>query len=195
MCARKGEAFAPSKRDGAAGRHGTRGKYAAGGGQNGQQDIGHTQGGSQQVPEQCVTGDAPPQSGVQGQRRRDSQHGYRRRRQRRPGQRQGQRRAGQGHQAQSAPAAALLQHPQRRCRRQQGKERGFAHLPWAVPYGGERVGQRAGELFLQRPEQDRRGQGGVECQHIRQELFHTITSREYMRRAIRKSVAFRPRIL
>ena len=97
--------------------------------------------------------------------------------------------------AQSAPAAALLQHPQRRCRRQQGKERGFAHLPWAVPYGGERVGQRAGELFLQRSEQDRRGQGGVECQHIRQELFHTITSREYMRRAIRKSVAFRPRIL
>ena len=43
----KGEAFVPSKRDGAAGRHGTRGKYAAGGGQNGQQDIGHTQGGSQ----------------------------------------------------------------------------------------------------------------------------------------------------
>ena len=70
----KGEAFASSKRDGAAGRHGTRGKYAAGGGQNGQQDIGHTQGGSQQVPGQRVTGDAPPQGGVQGQRRRDSQH-------------------------------------------------------------------------------------------------------------------------
>ena len=76
----KGEGFGSSKRDGAAGRHGTRGKYAAGGGQNGQQDIGHTQGGSQQVPGQRVTGDAPPQGGVQGQRRRDSQHGHRRRR-------------------------------------------------------------------------------------------------------------------